>query len=101
MTLFIGPRQGGLEPVKSKVSVLARLGDLHRDRQRLVDHAVGIDEGLALVDAVGDGRDLGAHLPRGAAADLGDRGVDGGVAVAVDQRGQALLAGRAAPRPGP
>ena len=70
-------------------------------RQRLVDDAVGIDEGLAVVDAVGDRRDLLAHLPRGAPLELDDRGVDGRVAVAVEQRGEALLARSRAPPPAP
>ena len=52
---------------------LARLGDRQRDLQRLVDHAVGIDERLGAIHAVGNRGDVGAHQLRRAAADLGDR----------------------------
>ena len=63
--------------------------------QRLVDDAVGIDEGLAVVDAVGDRRDLRAHLPRGARACSSTIAASTVVvAVAVEQRVEALLAGR-------
>ena len=62
--------------------------------QRLVDDAVGIDEGLADVDAVGNRRDLLAHLARGAPLELDDRLVDGRVAVAVEKRCQSPLACR-------
>ena len=98
MTLFIGPWHGGDEPLMSNDSAarstslppvfVMRIAIL----QRLVDDAVGIDEGLAVVDAVGDGRDLLAHLARRAALELDDRGVDGGVAVAVEQRARAAPA---------
>ena len=53
--------------------VLALLGDLHPDGERLVDHAVAVDLRGALVDAVGNVGDLGAHLALGAVAHLGDR----------------------------
>ena len=100
ITLFIGPLHGGDEPLMSNDSaarsaslppvLVMRIAML----QRLVDDAVGIDERLALVDAVGDGRDLLAHLPRRAPLQLDDRGVDGRVAVAVEQRGEPRLPGR-------
>ena len=40
---------------------LAGLGDGERDPQRLVDDAVGIDERLGAIDAVGNGGDVRAH----------------------------------------
>ena len=55
-TEFIGPAQGGEEPAKSKMSVVAVAGHGEGDGQRLVDHAVAVDEGLGPVGAVGDER---------------------------------------------
>ena len=87
--------------MKSKLSVSPALVDGERDRQRLVDDAVGIDEGLRAVDAVGNGGDVGAHQLGGAAADLGDRRDDRVVAVAVEQLGQPLARRPSARPPGP
>ncbi len=64
------------------------------DAQRLVVDPVGIDDAFALVDAVGDGRDLGAHLLRCTRLQFDDGPLDDSLAVAVDQRGQTLLADR-------
>ena len=69
------------------------LGDLHRDAQGLVDHAVGIDERFTFIDAVGDSGDARAHLLCRALAQFGDRRGHARLAVAPDQRAQALFAG--------
>ena len=94
ITLFIGPWQGGLRARQIEVADRCRLGDRQPDRQRLVDHAVAVDQGLARVGAVRDLGDLGAHLLLGAGAQLGDRRRDRVVAIAVEQRGQPPLADR-------
>ena len=54
--------------------------------------AVGVEEGLAGVDAVGDLGDVRAHHLLGAVAQLRHARGHGLLAVAVDQRGQPLLA---------
>ena len=72
---------------------VAGLGDGERDLQRLVHDAVGIDEGLGAVDAVGDGGDVRAHQLAPRAARISPIAVDHGVvAVAVEQLGQPPLA---------
>ena len=60
--------------------------------QGLIDHAVGIELGRAIIDAVGNNLDLGPHLLFGAAAQLGDGLLNGFHAIAVEQHGEAALA---------
>ena len=67
---------------------------LHADVQRLVHHAVGIHDGVAVIAAFRNAGNLRAHLLRGAAAQFGDRFLDHRGAVAVEQRREALLADR-------
>ena len=76
----------------SNVSPGALLGDFHFDQQRLIHHAVGIDDRMALVGSVRDGGDPGAHLLRGARAQFGDRAIHGVRPIAVEQGGEAFLA---------
>ena len=90
MTLFIGPLQGGLVPVMSKCSSPSRLGHGHLDDERLVDHAIGIDDGAAAIRAVGYGLYAGAHLLRGATAKLSNCGLHSFRTIAIDQCGQPL-----------
>ena len=72
--------------------VLPCLRDAQADAERCVVDAVGIDEGLALVDAVGDLRDFGPHLPGGTGPELGNHLLDDTVAITVDKLSEALLA---------
>src|SRR4030095_10629140 len=105
MTLFIGPRQGGLEPVMSKVRSSPFLVTFIRmvsgspttpslstelvpsetpsaAAPRLADHAFAVDVTGALVNAVRDRRDPGTHLALGTRTHLGDRLLDDAGAVA-------------------
>ena len=88
---FIGPAQGGEEPAKSKFRPSSSRVDGEGDGQGLVDHAVAVDEGAARRCRRGWWRSW-PHLAGGAGADLGDGGLDGLVAVAVEQGGEAVVA---------
>ena len=71
-----------------------RLGmqDVEPDFQRLVDDAIGIDDGRAFVGAVRQAANLGPHLLRRARLELGNGGRHDVLAVAVEQHGEAALA---------
>ena len=88
ITEFIGPWQGGSTPGQVEGECVVSLGDRQVDGERLIDDAVGIDPGGALVGAVGQLLDLGAHLPGGGFAQLLDGGLDGLGTVAIEQRGE-------------
>jgi len=72
--------------------LIALLGDLHADGERLVDHAVAVDLRGTFVDAVGNAGDLGPHLALSAVAHLGDGRAHDIGAIAVDQCSEAHLA---------
>src|SRR5262249_13268258 len=85
---------GRARPRQIEVEVFALLADAELDAKRLVDDAVGIDEGVASVGTVGNGGDTRPHRARGARPQLDDRLLDPRLAVAVDQLRQAQLAHR-------
>ena len=58
---------------------------VEHDLERLVHDAVAVDEARRSVGPVRDAVDVGAHQPLGARLELGDRGIDGFDAVAVEQ----------------
>ena len=94
MTLLSGPRHGGLDSEKSKWRSLPSFFRLSRIVERVGPDAVGVEERLARVDAVGDLRDVRAHHLLGAVAQLLHARGHGLLAVAVDQRREPLLAHR-------
>src|SRR5579883_975662 len=85
---------GRARPAQIEMEIAPLLADDNRDPERLVLDAVAVDKGLALIGAVGDLGDLGAHLLGGAPAQLGDRGFHRLLAIAVEECGEALLADR-------
>ena len=72
--------------IKRKISVL--LGDLQCDPERLVDHAIRVDERFRRVDAIGDTRDMGAHQRRRTQPHFSNRGQHGACSITRDQFGQ-------------
>ncbi len=87
-----GPEAGRARPRHVEMEVRALLLDAHGDVEGAVHHAVGIDPGRAVIGAVGDGGDAGAHLLGRAGAQLDDAGIDRLGPVAHQQGVEALLA---------
>ena len=89
-----GARRCGSQPVRSKRDAVGRDLDARPQPHGLVRVAVDVDRALGLVDAVRQGRELGARAPLGVVEQLAHRAGDRLAAVPRDERLQPPDAGR-------